>query len=261
MKKLLLLSLLILSSCGNKISEKTVKDLTYIMHAGGGKDGLRYLNAQETFNYYYDLGYRYFEYDLRLSTDGRLIGTHCFEHLNVEKFDLSYEEFKTYKLSNGYTPVNEEWFIETLINHKDVTFVIDAKMDTVEGDASVLERIEQLESIYNVDISSNILPEVFSLEMWDIVKETTTFDRYFYSQYKNYYSIDFILENFNDDRIYGVAFAHTCDNYIRRNIYRLKEAGKKIFFFTPENHNEVMDVISIGADGIYIDNENITKQE
>lgn len=258
MKKLLLLMLLLLSSCSENNNDfKDINSLDYILHAGGGIDGLTYLNAQETFKYYYDLGYRYFEYDLRLSTDNRLIGTHAFEHLNVNTTLFTYEEFKSLRLDNGYTPVNEEWLIDTLIKYNDVTFVIDAKMDSDELDAKVLERIEELGSIYNVDLSKNILPEVFSLEMWNIVKKTTTFDRYFFSQYKVYYSIDFVLENFNDDRIYGVAYSSTCDNYIRRNIYRLKEKGKKIYFFTPTSYEEVMDMISLGADGVYIDDESV----
>ena len=266
MKKLLLLMLVLLSSCNKNVNNNKVESslesslensLVYILHAGGGIDDLRYLNAQETFKYYYDLGYRYFEYDLKLSTDNRLIGTHAFEHLDVDTTMFTYEEFKELRLENGYTPVNEEWLIEALINYSDVTFVIDAKMDSDEMDAKVLERIEELEGIYNVDLSKNILPEVFSLEMWNIVKETTSFERYFFSQYKVYYSIEFVLENFNDDRIYGVAYSSTCDNYIRRNIYRLKEAGKKLFFFTPSSYEEIIDMISLGADGVYIDNDKV----
>ena len=260
MKKIILMMLVLLSSCGKNISDvKDVNSLDYILHAGGGVEDLRYLNAQETFKYYYDLGYRYFEYDLKLSTDNRLIGTHAFEHLNVNTSLFTYEEFKELRLENGYTPVNEEWLVDTLINYNDVTFVIDAKMESDEMDAKVLERIEELESIYDIDISKNILPEVFSLEMWNIVKETTSFDRYFFSQYKVYYSIEFVLENFSDDRIYGVAYSSTCDNYIRRNLYRLKESGKKLFFFTPTSYDEIMDMISLGADGVYIDNDKVRR--
>ena len=37
----------------------------------------------EMFEYYYNMGYRYFEYDLRLSSDGRIIATHAWEHIAV----------------------------------------------------------------------------------------------------------------------------------------------------------------------------------
>ena len=87
------------------------------------------------------MGYRNFEYDLRLSTDGRLIGTHSFEHINNDKYEYSYEEFKSLRLENGFTPVNEEWLMDTIINFNDITIVVDAKMDSTDMDAAVLERL------------------------------------------------------------------------------------------------------------------------
>ncbi len=231
------------------------KDLTVILHAGGGADGMRYMNAQETFLTYYNQGYRYFEYDLKLSTDGRLIGSHAGEFLEHKMPEqLTYEEFKELRLENGFTPVNEEWLMQTIIQYPDVKIVVDAKMPDMEGDAAVLARIEQLEGLYNCDVSPNIIPEVFSKEMWDIVKETTTFDRYFFSHYKVYYSVGMILDYFDDDWIYGVAIPAECDSSFRSQIYRLKKEGKKIFVFTPTTTEGVLDAIQLGADGVYTDN-------
>ena len=95
--------------------------------------------------------------------------------------------------------------------------------------------------------------------MWERVKETTSFDRYFFSHYKVYYSIDFIIENFNDNRIYGIAIPNYSDSYIRSNLYRLKELGKKIYVFTPITYDGVIDCINMGADGIYVDDINVLK--
>jgi len=232
---------------------KSPEELTVILHAGGSADGMTHLNAQETFEYYYDLGYRYFEYDLRLSSDGRIIATHAWEHLTPEDpGNITYDEFKSLRLENGYTPANEEWLMETIRSHPDVNIVIDAKMDSTEGDAAVLERLEELEGIYGIDISPNIIPEVFSKEMWDIVKETTTFDRYFFSHYKVYYTVDTMLEYFSDERIWGFALSTYTDKDIRSQLYRVKET-KKIFVFTPKDKEGVLDAASMGADGVYLD--------
>ena len=51
------------------------------------------------------------------------------------------------------------------------------------GGEKVLERLEELASIYNVDISQNIIPEIFSKEMWDIVKESLQYQQYIFSHY------------------------------------------------------------------------------
>ncbi len=232
-----------------------VSDLIAILHAGGGADDLSYINAQETFLYYYELGYRYFEYDLKLSSDGRLIGTHDGEGLDVCDFsDITYDEFKTLRLSNGYTPVNEEWLMDTIINYPDVRIVVDAKMPTTEEDVLVLQRLEKLEKIYDCDISANIIPEVFSVDMWNILKETTTFDKYFYSRYKVCYSVSDMLDYFGDDeRIWGIAMSMYIDSDIRSQIYKLKNAGKKIFIFTAYDTDDVYEIIDIGGDGLYVD--------
>ena len=256
-----ILSILSVGACSNSNITNDKKEQSspiVILHAGGGSNGLSYLNAQETFDDYYQQGYRYFEYDLKLSTDGKLIASHAGEYLEyATPEDLTYAEFTALKLSNGYTPANEEWLVQTMISHPDVKIVVDAKMPNIDGDVAVLQRIETLESIYNHDFSANIIPEVFSKEMWDALSETTTFDRYLFSHYKVYYSIDSMLEYFSDERIWGIALPMWSDNYIRSNIYRLKEAGKLIMIFTPSTKEEAAEAFSLGADGIYADTPGI----
>ena len=254
----LILMLILLITCCKQTSDpiddkKDIEnELIVFLHAGGSYDGLTHLNAQETFEYYYNQGYRYFEYDLKLSSDGKIISTHDWEHLDVYNPTITYEEFKTLKLSNGFTPANEEWIIETIKKYPDVIFIIDAKMNTTEGDAAVLTRLEELESIYNIDISKNIIPEVFSIEMWEIVKKATSFDKYLYSQYKEYYTVDTMLENFTDDRFWGFSFPTYVDGDIRSRFKEIKET-KKIFIFTPLSVDEVNYAKDIGVDGVYID--------
>ena len=142
--------------------------------------------------------------------------------------------------------------METIRAYPDINIIIDAKMDTTEGDAAVLSRLEELEGIYGIDISPNIIPEVFSKEMWDIVKETTTFDRYFFSHYKVYYTVDTMLDHFSDERIWGFALPTYTDGDIRSQLYRVKET-KKIFVFTPKSIDDVLDAADMGADGVYLD--------
>jgi glycerophosphoryl diester phosphodiesterase len=235
------------------------EELVVIMHAGGAVDGYTYLNSQEQFESYYNQGCRYFEYDLILSSDGRLVGTHAGEYLDVDNYyDLTYDEFTQLKLTTGHTPVNEEWLMKTLMQYEDVTIVVDTKMNSNEGDASVSQRIEALEDIYNYDLSSRIIPEVFSYEMWQILKDTTSFDRYFFSHYKEYYSVDFILESFADERICGIALSNVCDDYYREELHRFECEGKKmIFMFTPTTYEELCDAISLGAKGVYIDDYSV----
>ena len=66
-----------------------------------------------------------------------------------------------------------------------------------------------------------------------------------------------MLETFSDERIWGIALPIWSDNYIRSNIYRLKNAGKKIFIFTPTTKAEILEMLALNADGIYLDSPDI----
>ena len=225
-----------------------------ILHAGGGENSNVYLNAQETFEGYYSKGCRYFEYDLKLSSDGRIIGSHAGEHLpNVNFQTITYAEFKELKLDNQMTPVNEEWLMETIISHPDVKIIVDAKMPTQVEDDKVLQRIEYLESVYNYDVSANIIPEVFSLEMWEILKETTSFNSYIFSHYKVYYSVDYVMENFSDSRIIAIAMSVNCDSYYRKNLVKFKQEGWKIFMWDIHSSEDINRAQKLGANGVYVD--------
>lgn len=89
--------------------------------------------------------------------------------------------------------------------------------------------------------------------MWDMLKNTTTYDKYFFSHYKVYYTVDTMLEYFSDSRIWGIALPIWSDADIRSGIYKLKEAGKKIFVFTAYSEDDILDIIDMGGDGLYID--------
>ncbi|MBQ8140886.1 MAG: hypothetical protein IJ038_04225 [Clostridia bacterium] len=223
-----------------------------ILHAGGGDD-LTYLNSQETFYRYYDMGYRYFEYDLKLLCNGRVVGTHNWEYLDVDEvFRLTYDDFISLTLVNGYTPINEEWLMQTIAQYEDVIFVIDSKMDTDEDDLRVLRRLEELAEADGLDISDRIIPEIFSKEMWDEAKETLSFNRYLFSLYKVDYDMEQILEYFDDERIVGVSVSLYCDESLKNQLYRVKES-KYLCVFSVTTESEIREAIDMGADALYVD--------
>ena len=230
------------------------EELIPILHAGGAWEGVPYLNAQEAFLYYYEQGYRIFEYDLSLSLDGRLIGMHDGAHWgDCDVLSLTYEEFRQLRLENNCTPINEEWLIDTLRQYPDVTVVVDAKMPTTDRDAEVLLRIEELQTICDIDLSANIIPEVFSIAMWEILREHTSFERYVFSHYKVNYSMDTILEHFSDERICGIALPLDSSPELIGQLYRMQQLGKQIWVFTCYDAQDVALAVTIGADHVYVD--------
>lgn len=232
------------------------EDLTVILHAGGSLDNKLLLNCQEAFYHYYASGFRYFEYDFKLSNDGKIIATHSWEHLSNGYEGISYEQFTDLKLDGGYTPVNEEWLANMLLEYPDVTVIADAKMETTLLDGEVIKRLYQLGQEHNFDISNRIIPEVFSIEMWQAIKDTTNFNRHLFSRYKEYYSIQTVLDNFPTDKFVGIALDYSyLDGYYKDSIPLFQQKGYKIFMFGIGSAQDVLSAISIGADTVYVDTE------
>ncbi len=254
---LLILLTVLFSSCAQKSSPTvtTADDLCVILHAGGELDGMRLLNCQEAFYTYYALGYRYFEYDLKLSSDGRLIATHSWEHLSGGYDGMSYADFLALELEGGYTPVNEDWLVTMLTEYPDVTVIVDAKMENTLRDAEVIKRIATLQQIHGIDLSDRIIPEVFSVEMWEAIREETSFNRHLFSRYKEYYDISTVIENFLVEKFIGIALPYDyLDGYYKENIPYLQQKGYRIFMFGINTAEDVIGAIELGADTVYVDN-------
>lgn len=248
------------SACGqgdtsNELSDKNAPtELIAILHAGGELDGKSLLNCQEAFYAYYEKGYRFFEYDLKLSADGKLIGTHSWEYLADGYDGMDYQEFLSLRLDGGYTPVNEDWLLDTLKTYPDVTVIVDAKMPTTLQDAEVIKRLHDLQAIHGVDLTTRIIPEVFSVEMWDAIKEETSFSQHLFSRYKEYYSIGTIEQSFPTDKFVGVALPYDyLDGYYKENIPYLRGLGYSIFMFGINGAEDVGGAIDLGADAVYVD--------
>ena len=191
---------------------------------------------------------------MKLSSDGRVIATHSWEHLAGGYDGIAYADFLTLTLDGGYTPVNEDWLVEMLLAYPDVTVVADAKMADTIGDAAVIQRLYALQAERGIDLSSRIVPEVFSIEMWQALADTTDFDGYLFSRYKEYYSIGDVVAAFPRDRFIGIALPYGyLDGYYKENIAYLQSLGYRIFMFDIYGQEDVRGAAAIGADTVYID--------
>lgn len=238
-----------------------LSELTAIMHAGGELEGKKLLNCQEAFYIYYDMGYRYFEYDLKLSSDGKLIGTHSWEHLTGGYDGMAYQDFLSLRLDGGYTPVNEDWLVAMLKAYPDVTVIVDAKMETTLQDAQVIIRLNELQTIHNIDLSDRIISEIFSIEMWQALDGEVTFNRFLFSRYKEYYDIATVVESFPREKFIGIALPYNyLDGYYKENIPYFQQLGYRIFMFGINSAEDVTGALEIGADTVYIDSNNMLPQ-
>lgn len=163
-----------------------IKKNNFIAHALGGIDGFKYTNSKEALEKSYNNGFRLFETDLKISSDGNLILVHGGWQKRMNFDDnaemLDYNTFLNSKIYNKYTTMSFKDLVEFMKNHKDMYVMIDIGKKTDKGtlkfykkivkdakkDTSVLQRlivgghttemIENIKTVYNFKLFNLYCP-------------------------------------------------------------------------------------------------------
>lgn len=112
---------------------------SYIAHGGGAIDGFCITNSLESVEHAIDVGIKYIELDLRLTSDGYLVAAHDWDSFNLStcRDTLSgrvptYDEFKSLKIHGKYTPLTFVMIDSLLTHHPDIILITD-KIEDVEA--------------------------------------------------------------------------------------------------------------------------------
>ena len=235
-----------------------------IAHAGGALENegktKKYLNCVEGFYARYKDGTRMFEYDLVFSSDGKLVGTHKFEYLPGNSLNnrISYDEYNATKIDGKFTGINEEKLFDLIRSYPDAKFIIDTK----EKDPFlVYSRIIDLANEQGLDISSSIIPFIFSVKMLDMINEKYDFKELMYSNYKNHKTTKEILNILKDCP--KIKYLHIFPyDFFLKDINEINKHGVRVFA-----HMDKSDIgrtaLAYGCTGIFSDDisENEFKQK
>ena len=108
----------------------------FIAHAGGGIDGIMYTNSNEAFIQAIEDGYRFIEFDLRMTLDGHYFGAHkidCFNEMTGHSsrwlLPPTASQVKERRLYDKYTPLLLSDIDEILDEHPDMILVVDKGED------------------------------------------------------------------------------------------------------------------------------------
>lgn len=138
-------------------------EISIITHAGGGLQGLSYLNSKDAFSQYYKNGNRVFEYDIDLSSDGRFICAHTDERI-TEKEHLAK------KIDGRFTPILIEECVALIKDHKDIKVIFDCKFTDLKPFAEYIKS-----KLTVVDGLSRIVIQVFNEENIKQIKSVWDF--------------------------------------------------------------------------------------
>jgi glycerophosphoryl diester phosphodiesterase len=105
----------------------------YIAHAGGAIDGVIYVNSIEGMELAYSNGYKMFEVDLLITSDGKLIGSHGWsDWRNKTKKNIDHPDFNTVEntlLYDKYHAITMKYLNSFFLKHRDAILVTDKITD------------------------------------------------------------------------------------------------------------------------------------
>ncbi len=159
-----------------------------IAHGLGGIDGKKYLNSKEAFEYWYNKGERFFEVDISLTSDDKIVCGHFLDSR------ITYDEFKATKTEN-YTPLDVNEFLNLLMKYNDAMVDFDV-LSVYYGhykdvDDNFVVLFSEFDKILkNVDPTGNLYERLIleilpnnKTDMFNIAKNYCSFANYLYAEY------------------------------------------------------------------------------
>ena len=232
----------------------TKKD-TFIAHGGGKIDQNIYTNSLEALNKNYTMGSKYYELDLKLTSDNMIVAAHDWITWKKRtsykgKLPPTHRSFMNYKIDNKYSPLSEYEINEWFLKHDD-TYLITDKLDNFT-------------IIYNAfsGFKKRLIVELFSSESIDksllnedaniLINQRILWRKKFSEKY-----LDILSKN--KVKPYGFA-VHNEKVYENPNFFeKAKSYGFKTYVYGMSNNNifdnekEVLCDLSVYINGIYSD--------
>ncbi len=191
-----------LSGCGRKFDTKGydyswLDKNKYICHALGAIDEYSYTNSKEAFLANYEKGYRVFEFDLKFTSDDKLVLFHSWRNRDLRKIldidreksenkePLSSEAFLNSKIYGKYTPLSFDEFAQMINDYPDCYFVIDGKYGADEADMIEKEyqRIYETLNKYAPQMLDHMIPQIYYEDMLDWIMNVYKWKSVIYTWY------------------------------------------------------------------------------
>ncbi len=233
-----------------------------IAHALGEADGKIETNSKEAFEESWGSGFRAMEVDFTYTSDGALVARHDFEEsgsyyrLEQNVNDPLVMDQNTYKNSPiiyEQTPLTAVEVLGLMAEYSDVYLITDTKdtdKATVQRQFTDLKKIA--EAMGQPELLERIVPQIYSEEMYDWVKEIYPFPEWIYTLYLNYYPNYPEIADFCQEKGIGtVTIEYT--RVTKDVLDTLHAKGIKVYAHTINRYKQFEELLALGVDGIYTD--------
>ena len=232
-----------------------------VAHAMGQIDGYTGTNSLEAFQRSYAAGYRLFECDLALTSDGKVVLRHDWSAGLQEWVDPEHiptaEEFQTIPIYGQYTPLTFLDLLGLLALYPDIYCILDGKSTDAE---SVTEQytamVEEAEAWGMLHLFDRLIVQLYAPEMQDPVESVHHFDHYLLTLYQTpfYGEADLLAEYVRACQqrgIEGIVMWHFL--YTPDLAAVLEGSGIRVWLHTVNDAAQANRYLAQGAWGIFSD--------
>jgi glycerophosphoryl diester phosphodiesterase len=235
-----------------------------VAHAMGGIEGLTYTNTSDAFLVNYDQGFRVFEVDLLLSSEGRLVARHEWgesftrqlgqeDELAADRQGavLSYAEFKAAKIQGVYEPLDWDDVLELMEQYPDVYIITDTKQFSPEEIQQIFTQIVEQAKAKDPELLERVVPQIYNREMWEPVQAIYPFASVIFTLYQTHDTDEEVVAFAEDKHLAAVTMSDTRAN--AQLIEELNRIGVPSYIHTINDRKTMAKFKRMGAYGFYTD--------
>ncbi|MCK8489228.1 glycerophosphodiester phosphodiesterase [Paenibacillus sp. MBLB2552] len=235
-----------------------------VAHAMGGIEGLTYTNSYDAFVANYEKGFRVFEVDLLLSSDGKLVARHEWgegftkqlgeqDKLAADRQGavLTHAEFKAAKIQDIYEPLDWIDVLELMEQYPDAYIVTDTKQSTSEEIQRIFKQIVDEAMTKNPELLERIVPQIYNRAMWEPVERIYPFDSVIFTLYQTHETDEEVVAFAEEKELAAITMSDTRAN--AGLIQELNRIGVSSYIHTINDPETIAKFKKMGAYGFYTD--------
>ncbi len=240
-------------------------EYSLIAHGMGGMEGETTLtNSRDAFVANYEKGFRVFEADLRLSSDGHLVALHDWtaflygarghgEPDPKDRKPIAWSAFKSLKVGKKYQTLDISDILRLLERYPDAYIVTDTKdrtPDLVRQQFALVA--DALASSLLPGVGERIVPQIYNPEMYEVLQALYPFSSYIYTLYGSSVTeaevIRFVKKT---PKIKAVTMPES--RVSAAFVAKLSKLGVRTYTHTVNDPSEYEKYRKLGIDGVYTD--------
>ncbi len=140
----------------------------FIAHAGGAIGGNRYTNSLEAMNLSYKKGFRYFELDIRQTSDDNYVALHDWgtwrRHTGYKGvMPVTTEEFLKHKILQKYTPLAMDQINDWFASHPDAILITDKVDEPQQFASAFVDKSRLVMELFSIGAAEEAIREGIKL--------------------------------------------------------------------------------------------------